>query len=190
MIFFSLYICRYPDREQLQSIYSSYLKPVLQRHLSHHAVWGNDAKIHALAGSMVQVYENVRKLFTVDDYSHYLFTPRDLTSWVLGLLRYDLSAATNDATADHVLEVWMYEANRLFRDRLVGSDGLDKFDNIMVSVVRNDWSSNVYEKLKGNLLITVCSLSVSVSVCRSISLKLLLIFVYWFSFRLHLYQVK
>jgi len=50
---------RYPDRDQLQSIYSSYLKPILHRQLSRHAVWGNNSKVHALAGSMVQLYEDV-----------------------------------------------------------------------------------------------------------------------------------
>lgn len=30
--------------------------------------------------------------FTVDDHSHYLFTPCILTEWVLSLLRYDLTA--------------------------------------------------------------------------------------------------
>ena len=49
-------ICyRYPDRDQLQSIYSAYLTPVLHRVLSGHPVWGSGAKVHALAGSMVQV---------------------------------------------------------------------------------------------------------------------------------------
>lgn len=32
----------------------------------------------------------VRAKFTVDDYSHYFFTPCILTQWVLGLFRYDL----------------------------------------------------------------------------------------------------
>ena len=87
---------RYPEREQIQAIYAAYLTPVLHRQLSRHPVWGNVAKIHALAGSMVQVYEQLKARFTVDDYSHYLFTPRDLTHWVLGLLRYDLAAGSND----------------------------------------------------------------------------------------------
>lgn len=34
----------------------------------------------------------VKAKFTVDDYSHYLFTPCVLTQWVLSLLRYDLTA--------------------------------------------------------------------------------------------------
>ena len=85
--------------------------------------------------------------FTVDDYGHYLFTPRDLTKWVMSLLRYDLASAKNDSTSDHVLEIWAYEAHRLFRDRMVGEDALSKFDNILLSVVRADWSANIFDEL-------------------------------------------
>lgn len=53
----------YPEREQLQIIYSAYLEPVLQKNLKNHPVWGSLAKIHQLAGSMVQIYEQVWKPF-------------------------------------------------------------------------------------------------------------------------------
>lgn len=82
---------RYPDNEQLQSIYGAYLQAALSSQLEKHQVWGNPSKVRALASTMVQVYEQVRQRFTADNYSHYLFTPRDLTRWVLGLLRYTLS---------------------------------------------------------------------------------------------------
>lgn len=74
------------------------------------------------------VISKVRSKFTVDDYSHYLFTPRDLTNWILGLLRYNLDSGSRDSSTQHLLEIWAYEARRLFRDRLVGKQGLDKFD--------------------------------------------------------------
>lgn len=51
--------CRYPDKEQLQAIYGAYLTPILNRQLGRHSVWGNPAKVYALAGSMVQLYEQV-----------------------------------------------------------------------------------------------------------------------------------
>lgn len=70
----------------------------------------------------------MRSKFTVDDYSHYLFTPRDLTNWIQGLLRYNLDSGSGDSSTQHLLEIWAYEARRLFRDRLVGKQGLDKFD--------------------------------------------------------------
>ena len=91
------------------------------------------------------------------DHSHYQFTPRDLTRWVVGLLRYPL--ATGDDTPLNLLHIWVYEANRLFRDRLVGgcvslyvclckltttlilgSKAKSDFDAIVKQVLRSDWS--------------------------------------------------
>ena len=46
-----------------------------------------------------------------------------------------------------MLEVWCYEAYRLFRDRLVGADARNRFDNIMATVVRSEWSANVFDNL-------------------------------------------
>ncbi|KAK6296185.1 hypothetical protein J4Q44_G00338980 [Coregonus suidteri] len=83
------------NREQLQTIYSAYLQPVLQRSLGSQAAWASTGKTHQLAGSLVQVYEQVKAKFTVDDHSHYLFTPCVLTQWVLSLLRYDLTAESS-----------------------------------------------------------------------------------------------
>lgn len=49
----------YPEREQLQNIYGAYLEPVLHKNLKNHSIWGSSSKIYLLAGSMVQVYEQV-----------------------------------------------------------------------------------------------------------------------------------
>ncbi|XP_022324921.2 cytoplasmic dynein 2 heavy chain 1-like isoform X2 [Crassostrea virginica] len=144
----------YPDKEQLQAIYGAYLTPILNRQLGRHPVWGNPAKVYALAGSMVQLYDQLRTRFTVDDYSHYLFTPRDLTNWCLSLLRYDLNAGAKEGSSDHVLEIWAYEARRLFRDRVVGSEGQSKFDSILMSTVRADWSANIFDNLDTDYFVT------------------------------------
>lgn len=85
-------------------------------------------------------YFQVHKHFTVDDHSHYVFTPRDLTQWILGLMRYPLS--DNTPTHDLVLEAWSYEARRLFRDQLIGEKSLDQFDAILNSILRSDWSTD------------------------------------------------
>ena len=64
-----IYTCtiyfRYPDTDQLQTVYGTYLLPVLQHSLASHPVWGSTAKVHALAGSMVQVYEQVSYTATI-----------------------------------------------------------------------------------------------------------------------------
>ena len=39
-----------------------------------------------------------------------------------------------------LLEMWAYEARRIFRDRLVGDKACDKFENILTSVLQTDWS--------------------------------------------------
>lgn len=49
----------YPDREQLQTIYSAYLQPVLQHGLGSQASWASTGRTHQLAGSLVQLYEQV-----------------------------------------------------------------------------------------------------------------------------------
>jgi len=51
------------------------------------------------------VSPQVRSRFTVDDHRHYLFTPRELTAWVLGLLRYDVAS-------EPLLDVVAHEAQR------------------------------------------------------------------------------
>ncbi|XP_008299945.1 cytoplasmic dynein 2 heavy chain 1 [Stegastes partitus] len=143
----------YPDREQLQTIYSAYLQPVLQHSLGSEAAWASTGKTHQLAGSLVQLYEQVKAKFTVDHHSHYLFTPCILTEWVLSLMRYDLTAAQSNVT-DSVLEVVAYEARRLFRDRLVSSKDLHTFDNILSSIIRGDWGSDALDNMTDGFYVT------------------------------------
>ncbi|XP_072706738.1 cytoplasmic dynein 2 heavy chain 1 isoform X3 [Ciconia boyciana] len=144
----------YPERDQLQTIYSAYLGPVLQKNLKNHPVWGSLPKIHQLAGSMVQVYEQVRAKFTVDDHSHYLFTPCILTQWVLGLFRYDLAGGSSIQTVDYVLEIVAYEARRLFRDKIVGMKELHVFDNVLMKVFQGDWGLDVLDNVTDIFYVT------------------------------------
>ncbi|XP_029374274.1 cytoplasmic dynein 2 heavy chain 1 isoform X3 [Echeneis naucrates] len=143
----------YPDREQLQTIFSAYLQPVLQHSLGGQAAWASTGRTHQLSGSLVHLYEQVKAKFTVDDHSHYLFTPCILTEWVLSLLRYDLTAAQSNVT-DSVLEVVAYEARRLFRDRLVSSKDLHTFDNILSSIIHEDWGSDVTNNMTDGFYVT------------------------------------
>lgn len=127
----------YPDQDQLQIVYASYLRSVLS--LSgklHDNSWRQDSNIHRLTSAMMGVYEKLKRTFSADDHRHYLFNPRDVTQWVFGLLRYDL--ATQD-----LLEVWTYEANRLFCDRLVNRDATNKFENIIADLLRSQFKTEI-----------------------------------------------
>ncbi|CAI9737451.1 cytoplasmic dynein 2 heavy chain 1-like isoform X1 [Octopus vulgaris] len=138
----------YPDHEQLKSVYMAYLSSILHQRLPSHPIWSNPSKIHSLAGSMVQLYEQLQAQFSVDDYSHYLFTPCDLTQWILNLLRYDLRDTASSNSSEHILEIWAYEASRLFRDRIVGPESRSRFDQILMSIIQADWSADVLDKLQ------------------------------------------
>jgi dynein heavy chain 2 len=87
-----------------------------------------------LAGTLLDLYANMQENFKVDDYRHYLFTPRDITAVVIGCLRYDLQTY-------HVLDVLTYEAERVFRDRLVGDDAMRLFDgSVWGNLLRSIWN--------------------------------------------------
>ncbi|CAF3391936.1 unnamed protein product [Rotaria sp. Silwood1] len=144
----------YPNEEQLQIIYANYLQAILKQQLPNHKIWSSHGKIHQLALSMIHVYNELRSQFSQDEHSHYLFTPRDLTRWCLSLLRYDFSSVRNDATADNVIEVWTYEACRLFKDRLVGNEAQDKFDQIIDKTLKTDWSSNALSSLRDSYFVS------------------------------------
>lgn len=141
----------YPNEDQLQLIYSNYLRSILQQQLPNHRLWSSNTKVQQLALSMIHVYNELRSRFSQDLHSHYLFTPRDLTRWCLSFLRYDLLSIKNDATPDNLLEIWTYEACRLFKDRLVGSDAREKFDQLIDKTLKTDWSSNALAAVKGLL---------------------------------------
>lgn len=82
--------------------------------------------------------------FSVDDKSHYLFTPKMLTEWTLGLLRYSPSSSVS------VLEPWIYEGCRLFRDRLADDESKARFDAILSGILRSDWGdSSLLDHAKG-----------------------------------------
>jgi hypothetical protein len=57
-----------------------------------------------------------------------------LTKWTIGLLRYDLENSD-------LLECWIYEANILFRDRIVDLAGKQRFDRIVEGVLKSQFNS-------------------------------------------------
>nr|XP_032832089.1 cytoplasmic dynein 2 heavy chain 1 [Petromyzon marinus]XP_032832097.1 cytoplasmic dynein 2 heavy chain 1 [Petromyzon marinus]XP_032832104.1 cytoplasmic dynein 2 heavy chain 1 [Petromyzon marinus] len=154
----------YPEAEELQAVCCAYLGSVLHAVAPAHPLWVATASVKKLAGSMLTLYQQVRAKFTPDDHNHYLFTPRNLTQWALGLLRYDPSSGDRaSSSADAVLEVWAYESCREFRDRLVGSRARDTFDAALASVLHSDWGSNPLPQLADAYYVTWGAHHMSVS---------------------------
>ena len=81
----------YPDRTQLQEIYSAMLHPVLTHKTAGKQEWTSAKSISRLATTLVTVYEQLRSKFSVDDQKHYRFSPKSISKWVVGLLRYNMN---------------------------------------------------------------------------------------------------
>lgn len=126
----------YPTRDELIHIYTTYLKNILKQPSLGNAV----SSAGKLATSMVELFTTVKSKFVVDDYKHYLFTPRDITQWAVSLLRYEAKSAQT------LFEVWGYEASRIFKDRLVlgkqTKNHVRAFEGILLDKMRQDLAFN------------------------------------------------
>lgn len=122
----------YPSQRELVAVYSAFLQAALRGLRLGDARWQQPATMQRLAQTMVELYEQARAKFSVDEHRHYLFTPRELTQWVLGLLRYDVAG-------EELLDIWVYEAQRLFRDRLVDAESESRFDSLLAGLLRAHW---------------------------------------------------
>jgi dynein heavy chain 2 len=125
----------YPEVSELVTVYTNFLKTVISSVSVNDKKWLISSETEKLAGTIVDIYQKTREKFTVDDRRHYLFTPRDVTTWIKNLCRYKLSS-------ENLLDVVTHEACRIFRDRLVGSESVGRFDQILSAALRTQYRHN------------------------------------------------
>ena len=125
----------YPSREELVTVYASMIEKSFETKELAEPRFKTPKDAKKIADTMVELYFQVKSRFGVDDHRHYLFTPRHLTAWVIGLGRYDLAS-------EDLLDVLSYEAQRLFRDRLVDEDSAGRFDGMLNSLIKSRWSKS------------------------------------------------
>ncbi|KAH9577240.1 Dynein heavy chain [Trypanosoma melophagium] len=118
----------YPSRESMQTIYTEFFNIMIQSHRLQINLPGKGAA--DIARFMTNVYEAISTRSTVDVASHYIFNPRDVTTWTLNLLNYN-SLDIQDAIG--------YEGRRIFIDRLVTPEERAKstkliYDNLLFLV--------------------------------------------------------
>ena len=118
----------YPTDDELIQVYTEYLSYILSQPNVAKAGLGSQAK--RVAQFVVECLKLIKLRFSVDDYRHYLFTPREVTQWCFGLSRYTAE------TKEDLLAALIWEANRIFRDRLVGRESLIAFDQIISCQMR------------------------------------------------------
>nr|XP_040568861.1 cytoplasmic dynein 2 heavy chain 1-like [Lepeophtheirus salmonis] len=114
-----------PSNEYLNHVYNSYLSEILQDF--------DDHKTKKLTGSMISLYEGIKKIFSSENQNHYRLTPKDLTHWCKGLSRYECKNVSD------IIEAWHHEAKRIFRDRLSSSEDISKFDSALRRTLNSDW---------------------------------------------------
>ena len=133
----------FPNNDDMNIIYNQYLKSIL----SSETLGKKTDLSKVLSSCSISLYNNVKKSFTFDEYHHYIFTPRDVSNWLIGLLRYECK------DNDEIIKVWAYEGMRIFRDKLVGKDAKKKFDQFLTNELTKI-SSNVQlkDKIDVNIL--------------------------------------
>jgi dynein heavy chain 2 len=137
----------YPSRRELVHLFGQTLSS------ANLSVLESGSSSSKLAETMVSVWQAAFDSFTVEKQRHYRFTPRDLTAWVTGLLRYAAcaSAPGSGGGASKVgggrrgggggdenafAEIVVYEAMRIFSDRLVTAAEREKFTGVLHDSVR------------------------------------------------------
>ncbi|XP_034239710.1 cytoplasmic dynein 2 heavy chain 1 [Thrips palmi] len=142
-----------PEADELKSIYNVFMKAVFKLSMPTHPVWSSTNKVATLVNTIVRIYTEVCSTFTPMQQNHYSFTPRDLTHWCMGLLRYDLQPT--DSSVVPVLKATLHEAMRIFYDKLVCDNDKSKFQNLVTSVLENEWNkSSVVDELNGTYFVT------------------------------------
>ncbi|CAG9464002.1 unnamed protein product [Pedinophyceae sp. YPF-701] len=116
-----------PTGAELQEIFARLLEPIVA-HLRGEGGQGVPEPT-TLAGAMVAVYEEVKKVFTPNERRHYVFSPRQLSQWAEALLHYDMSTVP---AANAVA----YEACRVFQDCIVDDAGQAQLQSIVTSTLR------------------------------------------------------
>ena len=97
--------------------------------------------------SLKQILFQLRGKFKADDHSHYQFTPRDLTRWLMSLKRF-VSPNAEDYNTDDVIISWAYMACRFFQDKLIGEENKSQFMRYLDSSIRLNSGERVGNKLQ------------------------------------------
>jgi len=117
----------YPNTEELVPVYGEFMRAILSN--ENYAQGQMSKSANKLAEFLIDIYNNVRNKFSVDTHRHYLFTPRDITTLCFNLMRYQIQDAGG------LIETFVYESSRIFRDRLVDKDSKMRYDKILYTIL-------------------------------------------------------
>ena len=147
-----------PEPKHLLTVYGTLLAPIFRGPSMQDSVasgahrssaWLTTSQIHALARSMVHLYEKACLMFNLEQSSSIIFTPRQLTEWCYQFIRY-LNFQDAAPAIEDILLVWVYEANRVFCDRLIGGKAREGFHGILNEILFKDWKTDLVSLLRSS----------------------------------------
>ncbi|MCP3685863.1 MAG: hypothetical protein GY861_24715, partial [bacterium] len=83
--------------------------------------------VNNIVDATTKVYNQVKQTFLAEENRQYIYTPRDLSKWLIGMLHYEIKSR------EELLEVWGYEGMRVFRDKLINNEHKSKFDRFLIT---------------------------------------------------------
>jgi dynein heavy chain 1 len=101
----------YPGPASLSQIYGTFNRAMLRLVPSLR----NFAK--PLTDAMVDFYTLSQSRFTQEMQPHYIYSPREMSRWVRGIL--EALRPLEDLAVEGLVRIWAHEALRLFQDRLI-----------------------------------------------------------------------
>lgn len=113
-----------PSNDQLNLIYSNYCSIVAS--ISQLSKQQSKLLQSKICSAMIEIFHQIKKTFRRDEHRHFIPTLRDLTQWMLSLLRYPLNSIG-------IIRAWYNEAIRLFYDRMPNEKSKQSLDNIIRS---------------------------------------------------------
>ncbi|CCG82670.1 Dynein heavy chain [Taphrina deformans PYCC 5710] len=107
----SVVLVDYPARESLEQIYGAFVKAALKFLPALRGYAG------VLTNAMLDLYLHSQERFTIEQQPHYIYSPRELSRWVRGIV--EAIRPLEVLSIEGLVRVWAHEAKRLFGDRLV-----------------------------------------------------------------------
>ncbi|XP_072172912.1 cytoplasmic dynein 1 heavy chain 1-like [Diadema setosum] len=101
----------YPGPASLTQIYGTFNRALLR------LIPSLRTYAEPLTNAMVEFYTVSQERFTQDMQPHYIYSPREMTRWVRGIV--EALRPLESLSVEGLVRIWAHEALRLFQDRLV-----------------------------------------------------------------------
>jgi dynein heavy chain 1 len=117
----------FPGKESLLQIYGTFNRAMLRK--------GSFREYSdPLTNAMVDFYTESQQYFTADQQAHYIYSPRELTRWKLGI--FEALEGVNEI--EDLVRLYVHEGLRLFEDKLVTTEEKE-WCNDMINEIAMKW---------------------------------------------------